>query len=181
MPLSLAPTADDSRTNAAFEELMWALSRPGGIRTLPTGGLEMIGESLLDRECSFCVLDDLDIQQAVARTGARAVSLGDADYIFSKIDTGEKVAALSGMRLGTLAYPDDAATLFAPARLGAGQELRLTGPGIKTSVTIAIDGVAPSFWQMRERAIRYPLGFDVYLVDGDRVIGIPRSTTVEVL
>ncbi|TWI33142.1 hypothetical protein [Mesorhizobium tianshanense] len=38
MTLSLLPTADDSRTNASFEELMWALSRPGLIRTcLPAG------------------------------------------------------------------------------------------------------------------------------------------------
>ncbi|WP_145720206.1 phosphonate C-P lyase system protein PhnH [Mesorhizobium tianshanense] len=34
---------------------------------------------------------------------------------------------------------------------------------------------------MRARAIRYRLGWDLYLVDGDRVVGIPRSTKIEVL
>ncbi|TXI04054.1 MAG: phosphonate metabolism protein PhnH, partial [Rhizobium sp.] len=31
------------------------------------------------------------------------------------------------------------------------------------------------------RAIRYPLGWDLYLVDGKRLFGIPRSTKIEVL
>ncbi|WP_368518087.1 phosphonate C-P lyase system protein PhnH [Rhizobium sp.] len=34
---------------------------------------------------------------------------------------------------------------------------------------------------MRAKAIRYPLGWDLYLVDGRRLLGIPRSTTIEVL
>jgi alpha-D-ribose 1-methylphosphonate 5-triphosphate synthase subunit PhnH len=29
--------------------------------------------------------------------------------------------------------------------------------------------------------MRYPIGVDLLLIDGDRVIGLPRSTTVEVL
>ncbi|MFS8046120.1 phosphonate C-P lyase system protein PhnH [Rhizobium sp. BR 314] len=29
--------------------------------------------------------------------------------------------------------------------------------------------------------LRYPLGWDLYLVDGKRLLGIPRSTKIEVL
>jgi alpha-D-ribose 1-methylphosphonate 5-triphosphate synthase subunit PhnH len=181
MPLRLLPTIDDSRTNAAFEELMWALSRPGLARTLPSGGLAVMAESLLDRECSFHVADDADLEGTLKRSGARGVSISEAEYVFAAIDTEDKVAMLAPLRIGTLAYPDESTTLFAPTRFGVGQGLRLTGPGIKDSVTIALDGVDPSFWQMRAQAIRYPLGFDVYLVDGDRVIGLPRSTKIEVL
>jgi alpha-D-ribose 1-methylphosphonate 5-triphosphate synthase subunit PhnH len=181
MTLSLLPTADDSRTNATFEEMMWALSRPGIIRTLPAGGLAAMAESLIDRECSFHVEDDVEFEQALKRSGARAVSLSEADYVFTVIDTQDKVSRHAVLRTGTLAYPDEAATLFAPARFGFGQGLYLTGPGIKDSVTISVDGIDSSFWQMRERAIRYPLGFDVYLVDGDSIIGLPRSTKIEVL
>ncbi|WP_434733076.1 phosphonate C-P lyase system protein PhnH [Rhizobium sp. YTUHZ044] len=178
---SLHPTADDMRTNATFEELMWALSRPGLVRTLPSSGLAAIGESLLDRECSFAVLDDADFAHAIGRTGARATALPDADYVFAMADTYEKASAFSSLRIGTLAYPDQAATLFVPASFGFGSRLRLTGPGVKDSVTIAVHGIDAAFWQVRAEAIRYPLGWDVYLVDGDRVIGLPRSTTIEVL
>ncbi|QRM33262.1 phosphonate C-P lyase system protein PhnH [Microvirga sp. VF16] len=180
MTLAL-PTVDDSRTNAAFDELMWALSRPGLVRTLPAGGLAVIAESLLDRECSFHIADDVDFEATLKRSGARAVSIGEAEYVFAAIDTADKVAGLAPLCIGTLAHPDESTTLLAPACLGFGQRLRLTGPGIKDSVTIALNGIDPSFWHMREQAIRYPLGFDVYLVDGDRIVGLPRSTKIEVL
>jgi alpha-D-ribose 1-methylphosphonate 5-triphosphate synthase subunit PhnH len=29
--------------------------------------------------------------------------------------------------------------------------------------------------------MRYPMGFEVFLVDGDRVLGLPRTTAVEVI
>lgn len=181
MTFALLPTAADSRTNASFEEMMWALSRPGLIRTLPASGSEVMAESLLDRECSFHVADDADLEEALKHSGARAVSMNEADYVFAAVDTEDKVAALSTLRVGTLTYPDAAATLLAPARFGFGRCLRLTGAGIKGSTTIALDGIDPSFWPARARAIRYPLGWDLYLVDDDRIIGIPRSTMIEVL
>ncbi len=181
MTLSLQPTVDDSRTNATFDELMWALSRPGLVRTLPSSGMAAIGETLLDRECSFAVQDDDNFCEALKKTGARHVKLEDADYVFAAADTQAKASAFASLRRGTLAYPDDAATLIMPARFGFCSGLRLTGPGVKDSVTIAVDGVDPGFWQVRADAIRYPLGWDVYLVDGDRIIGLPRSTKIEVL
>lgn len=189
MSLSILPTADDSRTNAVFEELIWALSRPGLLRTLPAGGFTAIAESLLDRECTFHVLGDRvldgesagDLERDLAATGARRADLAQADYVFAALGSAQAITGLSRLRIGTLAYPDDAATVFTPAELGTGQQLRLSGPGIRDSVTITVGGVDTSFWQMRAKAIRYPLGFDLYLVDGDDVIGIPRSTKVEVL
>lgn len=181
MTNALHPTADDMRTNATFEELMWALSRPGLVRTLPSSGLAAFGESLLDRECSFAAPDDRDLAQTLGRSGARAAALPDADYVFASADTREKASAFASLRIGTLAYPDHAATLFVPAKFGFGSRLRLTGPGVKDSLTIAIHGIDAAFWQVRAKAIRYPLGWDVYLIDSDRVIGLPRSTKIEVL
>ncbi len=178
---SLLPTADDTRTNATFEDLMWALSRPGQPREMSGEGFWGLAESLLDRECSFHCENDASLNSMLTATGARSTPLAEADYVFAAIDSAEKVKALSSLRIGNLAYPDDAATLFAPARLGSGQQLRLSGPGIRDSIAIDIDGVDPDFWQMRAKAIRYPLGWDLYLVDGKRLLGIPRSTKIEVL
>ncbi|OCI93950.1 phosphonate C-P lyase system protein PhnH [Rhizobium sp. AC27/96] len=181
MAHNLLPTLDDTRTNATFEALLWALSRPGQVREMPGEGFWPLAESLLDRECSFHAADDPSLETMLATTGARRAPLAEADYVFTAIDSAEKVEVLSSLRIGTLAYPDDAATLFATARFGTGQRLRLTGPGIKDSITIEIGGIDPGFWQMRRKAIRYPLGWDLYLVDGERLLGIPRSTTIEVL
>ena len=49
MAHNLQPALDDTRTNATFEELMWALSRPGQARELPAEGFWPLAESLLDR------------------------------------------------------------------------------------------------------------------------------------
>jgi alpha-D-ribose 1-methylphosphonate 5-triphosphate synthase subunit PhnH len=181
MANNLLPTPDDTRTNATFEGLMWALSRPGQPRELPAEGFWPLAESLLDRECSFHVVNDPSLDLKMAATGARRMPPTNADYVFAAIDSAENVVALSSLRIGSLLYPDDAATLFAPAQFGSGQRLRLTGPGIKDSVTVEVDGIDPAFWQMRLKAIRYPLGWDLYLVDGKRLLGIPRSTKIEVL
>ena len=181
MSLSLLPTADDSRTNATFDELMWALSRPGLIRTLPFAGFETLAESLLDRECTFFVANDTVLDQRLADTGARRTTLDKAEYVFSSLGTESEVKALSTLRIGSLPYPDEAATLFAPATIGSGQALRLSGPGIKDALTLEVDGIDPSFWAMRKKAIRYPLGWDLYLIDADRLIGLPRSKKIEVL
>ncbi|MGN6774575.1 phosphonate C-P lyase system protein PhnH [Rhizobium sp.] len=181
MAHNLLPTLDDTRTNATFEELMWALSRPGQPRELPAEGFWSLAESLLDRECSFHVANDPSLDLKMAATGARRMPLADADYVFAAIRSAENVEALSRLRVGSLLYPDDAATLFAPARFGSGQQLRLTGPGIKDNVTVSVEGIDPAFWQMRDKAIRYPLGWDLYLIDGRRLLGIPRSTKIEVL
>ncbi len=181
MANNLLPTLDDTRTNATFEELMWTLSRPGQPRELPAEGFWPLAESLLDRECSFHVTSDPTLDLKMAATGARRMPLADADYVFAALDSAEDVEALSTLRIGSLLYPDDAATLFAAAQFGSGQRLRLTGPGIKDSVTIEVGGIDPAFWPMRAKAIRYPLGWDLYLIDGRRLLGIPRSTTIEVL
>lgn len=181
MSLTIQPTDGDSRTNATFEEMMWALSRPGTIRSLPTSGLAAMAESLLDNECTFFVADDAVLEAALLRSGSRAVPVQQAGYVFTVLDTAEKVAALAELKVGSLTYPDEGASLFIPAQFGFGQRLRLSGPGIKDEVSIAIDGVDQAFWKFREQTIRYPLGFDVFLVDGAQVVGLPRSTKVEVL
>ena len=58
--------------------------------------------------------------------------------------------------------------------------MRFTGPGIDGARDMMI-ALPPEFWAMRERLCAYPEGFDLLLVDGRAVIGIPRSTQIEVL
>jgi alpha-D-ribose 1-methylphosphonate 5-triphosphate synthase subunit PhnH len=65
--------------------------------------------------------------------------------------------------------------------LGSGIQLRLTGPGIETQRIVHVGGIDPAFWDARHAAIRYPLGFDLILIDRATIIALPRSTTIEVL
>ena len=172
------PDAVELRSNATFEALMWALSRPGDIRTLPDAGFDAIAETLVDLECS-AYADTPAMRERIVASGAmQADRIGDADHVFITAleDASQQLAEIN---CGTALYPDDGATLIVAAA-HRGQRLRLSGPGIKDATEIALD-LPSGFWAMRDLLCLYPEGFDIFCVDGDKVIGIPRSTKVEVL
>lgn len=173
------PDALELRANATFEALMWALARPGRNRDMPEAGLAAIAESLVDLECTVFA-DDPALIGRIAATGALVTDdLSDADHVFLS-SLGGIEARLSTIRRGSALYPDDGATLVAGVRHGVGQTVRLAGPGVDGAVELAL-GIPASFWAMRAMLCAYPEGFDMLLVDGRSVIGIPRSTQVEVL
>jgi alpha-D-ribose 1-methylphosphonate 5-triphosphate synthase subunit PhnH len=173
-----APDRIEARSNASFEALMWAMSRPGETRTLPEPGLASIIEALIDLECTVFT-DRTEMGAQLAATGARIAESPDmADHVF--LDRMDRTGAgLGAINCGSALYPDQGATVVARVAHG-GQRLRLTGPGIEGARDVALD-LAPQFWAQRERLCAYPAGFDLVLVDGHAVIAIPRSTKVEVL
>lgn len=178
MTLTPQPSAFETRSNATYEALIWALSRPGLLRTLPDAGQAPICEALIDRECSVhCAPSDLAEQ--AARAGAALVAFPQADHVF--LPALPRAEALRDLRIGSDLYPEEGATLVLDATLGSGTRLRLTGPGVEGAVEVAVDGLPEGFWQERARVMRYPMGFELFLVDGARVLGVPRSTHVEVL
>lgn len=172
------PSAFEARCNATYEALMWALARPGLIRTLPVPGPEAIVEALIDRECAVHCADP-DLASLAERTGAALVGPEAADHVFA--GRLEHADTLGRLRCGTDLHPEDGATLFVAARLGAGERLRLTGPGVDGAEEIAVEGLPEGVWQARRAAMRAPMGFELFVLDGDRVLGVPRSTTVEAL
>lgn len=172
------PSDFETRTNATYEALMWAMSRPGLLRTLPGTGQALIVETLIDRECAvYC--EDADLAQIANRVGAHMVTPDAADHLF--LSQAPEPAMLASLAMGSDMYPDGGATLVVPVTIGAGPQLRLTGPGVNGDVTIAVEGIPAAFWAERERTMRYPMGFELFLIDGDKVLGLPRSTKVEVL
>jgi len=181
-PLATTPVPDDfeTRTNATFEALMWVLSRPGTVQVLPAPGMAGIAEALLDRECRvFC--DDPALAERIAPFGAAQVPVPLADHAFLSLADAEALVRLEQVPVGSDLYPDQGATVVTPATFGAGQRLRLTGPGIESFVDISLGGLAPGLWPLRAARCRYPAGFDLFLVCGAEVIGLPRSTMIEVL
>ncbi|MEM0950141.1 MAG: phosphonate C-P lyase system protein PhnH [Pseudomonadota bacterium] len=171
------PSDAETRHNATFDALMWALSRPGLVRELPAPGPEPIAEALLDRECAVWCADPA-LATYTAQLGVARVPLPEADHVFL---TELAPQTLAQLRCGSDLYPDDGATLVCPAVLGTGPRLRFTGPGCDGVVEVKIDGVSPEIWAERTRLSRYPMGFEMILVDGAGILGIPRSTHVEVL
>ncbi len=184
---SAALTQEDIRTHDTFTALMWAFSHPGRASTLP-GALDgsgphllnTIGETLLDLETSFWTPDGA-LRSALAATGARELDPSAAAYLFWPTLLAEQLVYLEQALIGSMPVPEDSATLVIGCTLGRGDALRMSGPGIQGDLTVLVGGLPASFWDARERRRHYPLGWDLLLVDDDRVLGVPRSTTVELV
>lgn len=164
--------------NAAFDALLWALSRPGQIRALPGAGAGPIIDALLDRECRVYSADPRLLPQ-IMRVGAEVAEIAVADHVFLGRLT--EASALNAVQIGSDLYPDQGASVVVQADLDTGARLRLTGPGVDGQLEVQVGGLPDGFWQARARRLRYPMGFDLFLLDGARVMGLPRSTNVEML
>ena len=172
------PTETETRDNAAFHALLWALSRPGLPRTLPLPDEAAVIGALLDRECRVYAAAP-QLLPEIMRTGAEITDIGKADHVFLGAVSSSDV--LRSIAIGSDLYPDAGATVVTRAKIGTGAAVRLTGPGIEGDVVVDLDGLPDGFWAARAARIRYPMGFDMYFVDGTQMLGLPRSTTVEVL
>ena len=171
------PSAFEARSNAAFKAILWSLARPGLVHEMPESGMAQIVEALIDRECAgHCTSPEL--AHLAHNTGALMVAPELADHVFAD---DVPVTLLDCLRRGSDLHPDDGATLIAHAELTKGARLRMTGPGIDGAVEVMIGGLPGGFWQRRAQVMRYPMGFEILLVDGARILGVPRSTVVEVL
>jgi alpha-D-ribose 1-methylphosphonate 5-triphosphate synthase subunit PhnH len=175
-------TPHEARTHHTFTALMWVLSYPGRVHTLPDAGMAAfiaIGEALVDLETSYFT-PDVVLSQQLAHTGARAGSTSTAMYQFYPALRAADLDALEAAPVGTALAPDEAATFVIGCMLGTGVRLRLHGPGIDGASELLVDGIPQAFWSLREQACRYPLGWDVFLVAHDQVVGLPRTTKLEV-
>lgn len=172
----------EARTHATFTALLWALSYPGQRRALPEhdqGALFAIAEALIDLETSYHT-PARQLDQQLAALGARARPPHEAMYHFYPSVRDTELDMLAHAPIGTYVYPDRAATLVLGCALGTGTRLRLSGPGIASVAEVLVGGLPAAFWSLRARIIQYPLGWDVLLVDGHAVVGLPRTTVVEV-
>lgn len=184
--MSVTPpyTPAEARSRETFLALMWALSYPGRFYQLPDSGANfaLIAETLLDLETSYFTPDS-DLNTILTASGAKALSVDQAAYHFYPALDEQGLTILREASVGTMLYPDEAATLIIGCTLNHGRRrpLQLTGPGIKGQHGLSILGLPEAFWALRESACRFPLGWDIYFVDGQQVVGLPRSAQVELI
>lgn len=179
---------------ASFREVLDALSRPGTIRTLPaplstpaslSPALTAIILTLADYDTPIW-LDEPTLTSGAAayfafHCGCRVTSSPD-EAVFVISGTANRRPRLADLSQGTPEYPDRSATLLIDVgsfEQGA-DRVRLSGPGVRESLTVSIKAPDDRFWcDMEENHGRYPLGVDVILCADHQVIALPRSTKVE--
>ena len=172
------PTIDETLANQTFDALLLALSRPGKITQLPSAGEAVIVNALLDRECQ-AFTGDPTLMPIIMRTGAQISAITDADHVF--FGKHIELKKLRQIACGSDLYPDDGSTVIVRGKLGQGDMVALTGPGVAGKECLQINGLPKGFWDVRRDLIRYPIGFELFILDEASLIGIPRSTEIEVL
>ncbi|WP_201265566.1 phosphonate C-P lyase system protein PhnH [Mariprofundus sp. EBB-1] len=167
-----------------FRVLLEAMSRPGSIQSLPAALQSSMADkallaTLLDGEVSMCDRHALLTTSDWPLLQARQADAEQADYILCD---GAQAPDFEP-RLGTLSCPDESATLIIKVRslYGGDMGLKLEGPGIEASTRVVIDGLHPDWLKTRQDWVcSFPLGVDCLFVDESHVIGLPRTTIVEV-
>jgi alpha-D-ribose 1-methylphosphonate 5-triphosphate synthase subunit PhnH len=167
----------------AFRAALQALARPGRIETVagaappapasPAAGALLL--TLCDPDTGVHLAGDRDTpelrQWITFHCGAPLVGPGAADFA---LGTWAAVQPLDAYRVGTAEYPDRSATLIVEVDRLEPTGARLTGPGIETEAALTLPEVAA----FRDNRAGFPLGLDFYFTCGDRLAGLPRSTTV---
>jgi alpha-D-ribose 1-methylphosphonate 5-triphosphate synthase subunit PhnH len=196
---ALAPGFGDPvhDTQAVFRTLLDALARPGRIgvieTALPAADATNSGEraglaafAALLALCDYATpvwLAQPDAALAAAlRFHAGAPLAGSpAEAAFAYVHDAAALPPLASLASGTPESPERSATVFVRvASLTGGANVTLRGPGIEAAHTIAPVGLPARFWQERAAlGALFPCGIDFYLVCGDQLMGLPRTTQVE--
>ena len=84
------------------------------------------------------------------------------------------------LALGTLEYPDRSTTLIVQVEtLDDTGSWRLTGPGIAGEAYLSAKPLPADFlMRLAENHRLFPRGIDLFLVAGDRIAALPRTTIV---
>lgn len=182
-------------SQAAFKVAMMALAQPGSIRVLATDleppaplwpATAALALTLCDYETPVWLDEALSAEPAVAdylrfHTGTPIVA-EPHEAAFAFAADGANLPPLDTFALGTLEYPDRSATLVIQVeRIDAGGPWRLTGPGIAREAGIGVSPVPLGFHeQIIGNHKLFPRGVDLIFVGQAWIVGVPRSTILEV-
>ena len=164
-----------------FRAALNAMARPGQIETLsgisPPGPLSPAAAALLltlaDHETPVWLAGPHDCSAVrdwlAFHTGTCFTDRGQAAFA---VGGWSDLAPLEGYRIGTSQYPDRAVTLIVEMEECVPSGTSLRGPGIETVATLGL----PDEAVLDFNEARFPLGIDMFLVAGDRMAALPRST-----
>ena len=183
----MATSLEGGFTNASedsaqiFRAALNVMARPGQIEAVsgvtPPAPLSPAAASLLltlaDHETPVWLAGAHDcaaVRDWLAfHTGARFGAREQASFAVGSWDV---LAPLDGYRIGSSQYPDRAVTLIVEMEELGSDGTAICGPGIEATAAITL----PDDTVLDFNAARFPLGIDMFLVAGDRMAAVPRST-----
>ena len=176
-----------------FRHILDAMARPGHVATLPTAADAPAG---LGDAATAVALTLFDFETKVwLDQGGRSPEAerylrfhcgcpivdDTADAAFAVVTAPCDMPRVGCFSAGSDQYPDTSATLVIEATdLAKTGPIKFTGPGIKGTSSLGIQGLPDWFWQ--DWAVNhhaFPLGVDVILTCGAQLMCLPRSTKAE--
>jgi alpha-D-ribose 1-methylphosphonate 5-triphosphate synthase subunit PhnH len=179
------PVGDAQST---FRAVLDAMARPGQVHHV---GSALTAPAPLDRATAAVLLTLVDNETplwvdsgaAEARAwlafhcGAAIVDAPNAAMFALTLSLSD----LQQFSAGTHEMPESSATLIVQvAALDAGARYRLSGPGLRSPVVLAVTGLPADFariWQ--DNHAQYPCGVDVVLCADTALAALPRSVAIE--
>jgi alpha-D-ribose 1-methylphosphonate 5-triphosphate synthase subunit PhnH len=179
------------QSQSAFRLILKALSEPGVIVELPNyptwGALNAASTAVIltlaDQETPLQLGAKLKSEQVLTNirfhTGAPLATRQEEVHL-AVWDDQLQPAELNALPHGSEVSPEFGATLVVQvAALGGSQKLSLSGPGIEKQREIAPLLPVALRAYLLERPQRFPLGLDIVLTCGERLMALPRTTRVE--
>lgn len=184
-------------TQQHYRLILDSMARPGKISIFPALDLDypaginrasiLIAMALLNTDVSFTALGEFEgaIADYIAlHTSAVKVPAEITDFVF--IPQNFNADFINSLKVGTLTYPEESATIIADANgissapFPGAMELTLKGPGINGTTVIYVAGLNPEILdELKMQNAEFPLGIDLMVTDAEaNLICIPRSTSV---
>ena len=187
-------------SQAMFRVALEALSHPGRCMTVshdaevpqtghPASAALLL--ALLDSDCTLWLSSSLANSDAAAwlrfHTGCQLVSSAK-QAMFAWVAAGDAMPALASFSQGSDNAPDQSATcvldlplLDAKARSeSCAAQWSLKGPGIQDVNHLAVDGLAVDFLaQWSANHASFPRGVDLFLASAQQLVGLPRTTSIQ--
>lgn len=164
-----------------FRALVEAFARPGTVQAvgaLITGQPAWLGvlATLLDGQTTFADPHGLLDGRAWPLLQARREAPERAAFVMCEAAREPEFEPT----LGTLDSPERGATLvLRVTKLGSGEPLMLSGPGVDGSRVLAVAGLHPAWLERRAAWVgAFPLGVDWILTDMVGCAALPRTTRI---
>ncbi len=170
-----------------FRQLLQGISLPGTIIDLQgeletSSGLVGILATLLDRSVTWNDEDNLVSQGDRTLLQAALTDTETAQFIVK--DACKPPQPQFSPSLGELATPERGATLILVGKaLGIGNlHLQLVGAGISSTRQVSLAGFESQWFSCRQQWVaHFPLGVDLILLAGTRLMAIPRTTQIVII
>jgi alpha-D-ribose 1-methylphosphonate 5-triphosphate synthase subunit PhnH len=190
LPGFAAPVIDSQRI---FRLVLDAMARPGTIVNLPSlprppapiaPGAGAILLCLTDQDTPIWFDGGIGAPGIAPwlgfHCGSRLVT-DPGQAAFALIADAAAMPELTIFPIGSEEYPDRSATVIVqvPALMG-GEEVVLTGPGIRDRIALAPTGLPSDFKsELAANNALFPRGIDLIFVAGAQIAAVPRSTRVK--